>query len=399
MPISMGWHSTTPTSPPPAEPLGRPRYPRSMVERDEVSLNSWVVAGGRPDALGAPLNEPIVPASNYVLGGTHEYARDAAATPTVNALETLVGGMEGGSCVAFSSGMAAVAAVFDGLPVGAAIAIPDDCYQGVAAIAADGADRGRWSVQRIALSDTDAWVAAAATCDLIWLESPSNPLLGVADLTAICSAPRKDGALVGVDNTFATPFNQRPLTFGADVVMHSVTKFIGGHSDLLAGALVTNDPTLLAQLQRSRTLTGALPGALECFLATRGARTMAVRLERSQANAMVLAQRLEASAQVDIVRYPGLASHPDHEVATRVLDGFGAMVSFDVAGNADDADAVLARLRLITHATSLGGVESTIERRAVLEGQEHLPPTLLRLSVGCEDVEDLWADLDRALNA
>ena len=368
-----------------------------MVERHEVSLDSWVVAGGRPHQPGRPLNEPIVAASNYVIGGHHIYSRDPEGTPTVNALEDLIGGMEGGSCLAFSSGMAAVAALFDLLPVGAEVAIPDDCYQGVAALAADGADRGRWTVRRIALSDTAAWVDAAGACHLVWLESPSNPLLGVADLAAICAAPRRPGGIVGVDNTFATPFNQRPLAFGADVVMHSVTKFIGGHSDLLAGALVTTDNALLDRLHRSRVVTGAVPGALECFLATRGARTMAVRLERSQATAMVLAQRLEASPHVDVVRYPGLASHPDHEVAARVLDGFGAMVSFDVAGTADDADAVLGRLRLITHATSLGGVESTIERRAVLEGQEHLPPTLLRLSVGCEDAEDLWADLAQAL--
>ena len=362
-----------------------------------MSLDSWVVAGGRPSEPGQPLNEPIVAASNYVIGGHHLYSRDAPGTPTVNALEDLIGGMEGGSCIAFSTGMAAVAALFDLLPVGAEVAIPDDCYQGVAALAADGAERGRWSVRRIGLSDTAGWTEAVAACDLVWLESPSNPLLGVADLSAICAAPRKPGGIVGVDNTFATPFNQRPLAFGADVAMHSVTKFIGGHSDLLAGALVATDDALLEKLHRSRIVTGAMPGALECFLATRGARTMGVRLDRSQASAMVLAERLEASPDVDIVRYPGLASHPDHQVAARVLDGFGAMVSFDVAGTAEDADAALARLRLITHATSLGGVESTIERRAVLQGQEHLPATLLRLSVGCEDVEDLWADLQQAL--
>lgn len=368
-----------------------------MVERDDISLESWVVAGGRPDEPGRPLSEPIVAASNYVIGGSHVYSRDTEGTPTINALETLVGGMEGGECIAFSTGMAAVAAVFDGLRVGAQVAIPDDCYQGVAALAADGAERGRWMVERIGLSDTPAWVDAVGSCDLVWLESPSNPLLGVADLAAICGAQRGAGGIVAVDNTFATPFNQRPLSFGADVVMHSVTKFIGGHSDLLAGALVTTDEALLARLHRTRIVTGALPGALECFLAARGARTMGVRLERSQATAMVLAQRLEASPLVDVVRYPGLASHPDHEVAARVLDGFGAMMSFDVAGTAEEADAVLGRLRLITHATSLGGVESTIERRAVLQGQEHLPATLLRLSVGCEHVDDLWADLHQAL--
>ncbi len=361
-----------------------------------MSLESWVVAGGRPHEPGQPLNEPIVAASNYVIGGHHLYSRDTPGTPTINALEDLIGGMERGTCIAFSTGMAAVAALFDLLPVGADVAIPDDCYQGVTSLAADGAARGRWTVRQIPLRDGQAWTDAAASCDLVWLESPSNPLLGVADLDSICAAPRKPGGIIGVDNTFATPFNQRPLELGADVVMHSVTKFIGGHSDLLAGALVATDEELLTRLHRSRVVTGAMPGALECFLATRGARTLGVRLERSQVTAMELAERLEASPHVDVVRYPGLPSHPDHEVAARVLDGFGAMVSFDVAGSAADADAVLARLRLITHATSLGGVESTIERRAVLQGQEHLPPTLLRLSVGCEDVDDLWSDLRQA---
>lgn len=369
-----------------------------MIEREDVSLDSWVVAGGRPSLPGAPLNEPIVPASNYVLGGDFGYARDEG-TPTIVALETLVGGMEGGLATSFSSGMAAVAAVFDGLSVGARVVIPDDCYQGVAGIAADGAQRGRWSVDRVALADTDGWISATASADLVWLESPSNPLLGVADLATICAAPRRTGNLIAVDNTFATPFNQRPLEFGADISMHSATKFIGGHSDLLAGMLVTTSAELQKRLRRSRVLTGALPGALEAYLAVRGARTMAVRLERSQSSAAVLAERLVASPHVTVVRYPGLPSDPNHEIAKRVLDGFGAMISFDTAGEAADADAVLGRLELMTHATSLGGVESTIERRAPIAGQEHLPPTLLRLSVGCEDVEDLWADLNQALSA
>jgi cystathionine gamma-synthase len=368
-----------------------------MAARDEMSLDSWVVAGGRPDVAGAPLNEPIVPASTYVRGGEFTYSRDEG-TPSVAALEALIGGMEGGSAVSFSSGMAAVAAVFDTLEVGSRIVIPDDCYQGVAGLAADGVERGRWTVARVALADTAGWVDAVGSADLIWLESPSNPLLGVADLAAICSAPRRTGNLIAVDNTFATPFNQRPLEFGADVSMHSVTKFIGGHSDLLAGALVVDDPELEAVLRRSRVLTGALPGALEAYLALRGARTMAVRLERSQTTAGVLAERLAAHAAVSVIRYPGLAADPNHEVASRVLDGYGAMISFDVSGTADDADAALARLRLITHATSLGGVESTIERRAIIPGQEHLPQTLLRLSVGCESVNDLWNDLDQALS-
>jgi cystathionine gamma-synthase len=229
------------------------------------------------------------------------------------------------------------------------------------------------------------------------LESPSNPLLTVGDLDTICAAPRKRGAILGVDNTFATPLNQRPLTLGADVAVQSVTKFIGGHSDLLGGVVTVHDANLLAALRQSREHTGATPGTLEAFLAVRGARTLALRLERAQQSAMTLADRLARHPNVSLTRYPGLSSHPTHEAARRQLKGFGTIISFDVRGDSATADAVCAGLQLIQHATSLGAVESTIERRASIPGQEHLPPTLLRLSVGIEAVEDLWTDLDRAL--
>ncbi len=176
-----------------------------------------------------------------------------------------------------------------------------------------------------------------------------------------------------------------------------MTKFIGGHSDLLGGVVTVRDAALLAALRQTRELAGATPGTLETFLAVRGARTLAVRLERAQQNAMVLARRLADHPDVTVTRYPGLASHPTHEAARRQLKGFGTIISFDVRGGAEAADAVCARLQLIQHATSLGAVESTIERRASVPGQEHLPPSLLRLSVGIEDLEDLWDDLDRAL--
>ncbi len=367
-----------------------------MIERNDMSLDTWVVAAGRTRQPGDPLNPPITAASNFIRGGDFYYSR-SHGTPTIEALEHVVGGMEGGRAIAFSSGMAAVAAVFNGLTVGSSVVIGDDCYHGVAALALEGAERNRWSVKRLGLADTPAWCDAAGSADLVWLETPTNPLLDVADLAAICAAPRKPGNIIAVDNTFATPFNQRPLEFGADLAMHSATKFIGGHSDLLAGVLVTADSELEDQLLRSRELTGAIPGALETYLAVRGSRTMALRLDRGQASAGELALRLQASSAVDVVRYPGLASHATHEVAARVLDGFGAMISFDVAGDVERADAVVDRLELIMHATSLGGVESTIERRGVTAGQEHLPPTLLRFSVGCENVEDLWSDLEQAL--
>jgi cystathionine gamma-synthase len=365
---------------------------------DKLSTASWLVSAGRPDQPGAPLNTPLVPASNFLLGGDREYSRDGG-TATWEALETVIGGLEGGEALAFSSGMAAAAAVFDQLAAGAEVVLPDDCYQGVVALAMTGAKKGRWRVRRLAVEDTAGWRSAASAADLLWLESPSNPLLKIADVQAICAAPRKPGAMVAVDNTFATPLNQRPLQLGADISMHSATKFIGGHSDLMAGIVSVCDPGLLAALRKSRTLNGATPGALEAWLAVRGTRTLALRLERAQDNAGRLARWLERHPRVDTVRYPGLQGDPGHDFASKQLSGFGTMISFDVAGGAAAADAVCRNVRLIRHASSLGAVESTMERRAANVGQEHLPPSLLRLSVGIESCADLESDLDRALNA
>jgi len=221
----------------------------------------------------------------------------------------------------------------------------------------------------------------------------------VADLDTICNAPRKPGAMLAVDNTFATPLNQRPLALGADFSVQSATKFIGGHSDLLSGVVTVRDPNRLALLRQARELAGGTPGILETFLAVRGARTLALRLERAQFNAALLAERLSHHRNVALTRYPGLETHPTHEAARRQLKGFGSIISFDVRGGETAADAVCSHLRLIQHATSLGSVESTIERRASIPGQHHLPPALLRLSVGIEAVEDLWSDLDRALTS
>jgi cystathionine gamma-synthase len=364
-----------------------------------------VICAGRPGhAAGGPLNVPVVLASNF-------HARELAApgsgpdsrvysrtdaTPTWEALEAAVGQVEGGHAVAFSSGMAAIAAVLDLVPAGGRIVAPADCYFGVGELLADAEQQGRWAVDRVDLTDTAAVQAAVAGADLLWLETPSNPLLEVADLPALCAAGRRAGAITGVDNTFATPLLQQPLAFGADVVVHSATKFIGGHSDLLSGITIARDQALAGRLRHRRGLSGATPGALEAFLALRGLRTLALRLDRGQANAAELARRLDEHPAVSRVRYPGLPGDPGHRTAAAQMTGFGAVLAFEVA-DAPTADRLCDAVNVIVHATSLGGVESTLERRSKLPGQEHLPPGLLRLSVGCEHINDLWNDLNSAL--
>ncbi len=359
-----------------------------------------VICAGRPGrAVGGPLNTPIVLASNFHAGSTGEDGRAYSrtdATPGWEALETAVGQVEGGHAVAFSSGMAAIAAVLDLVPAGGRIVAPEDCYFGVGELLADAQQQGRWAVDRVDLTDTAAVQAAVADADLLWLETPSNPLLEVADLPALCAAGRRAGAITGVDNTFATPLLQQPLALGADVVVHSATKFIGGHSDLLSGITIAREQALAGRLRHRRGLSGATPGALEAFLALRGLRTLALRLERGQRNAGELARRLDEHPAVSRVRYPGLPGDPGHRTSAAQMTGFGAVLAFEVA-DARTADRLCHDLRVIVHATSLGGIESTIERRSKLPGQEHVPPGLLRLSVGCEHIDDLWNDLNSAL--
>jgi cystathionine gamma-synthase len=363
-----------------------------MVHR----LETRAVSAGRATGAGEPLNEPLCPASNFLLGGDREYSRDDG-TPTWEAFETVVGSLEDAEAVAFSSGMAAVAAVFDQLPVGARIVWPEDCYQGVAGMITDGERLGRWTATLLAVDDTDAWCETAGTADLVWIESPSNPLLEVADLRRIGSARRAPGSILAADNTLAGPLGQQPLDLGVDVVVQSATKHLGGHSDLLCGVATTRRPDLADQLRRHRELHGATPGTLETYLATRGIRTYPLRATAAAAAANELANRLEGHPRVERVRYPGLASHATHQIATQHLTTFGSVISFDVAGGAPAADHLCARLQVVRHATSFGAVESTIERRAAIPGQHHLPAGLLRLSVGLEHVEDLWDDLQQAL--
>ncbi len=366
-----------------------------VLKHEDVDPSTWLIAGGRNREPGQPLNVAPQLASNFYLPADRDYSR-AKGTETSDAFEALMGGLEGGDALAFASGMAASHVVLNRLPVGATLAIPVDPYHGVKGLAAEAEAQGRWNVLRLELDDTQAWVDAARVADLLWLETPANPLITVCDLPAICDAPRKPGTIVAVDSTFATPLVQRPLELGADVVMHSATKFIGGHSDLLAGLLITTSPELHDEFHERRLLNGATIGAMEAFLATRGARTLALRMEKAQANAAELADRLEANDDVARVRFPGLASHDTHEHAAKFMHGWGAMISFEPTGSAERATAICEHVEIINHATSLGGIESTMERRASIPGQETIPPTLIRFSVGCEDVEDLSRDLANA---
>ncbi len=357
---------------------------------DQLHPSTRAIQAGRGPAVpDAPLNQPIVLASSYREIG---YAREEGS-PTWSALEEALGALEGGVTTAFASGMAAAAAILEDLPVGARVVGPQVGYTGVRELLRERAEAGRIELQSVDVTDTQATLQAAEGADLLWLESPTNPLIGIAELDVLC---RDAGTAVVVDSTFASPLLQRPLELGADVVMHSATKFIGGHSDLLLGVASARDPERVERLRHARARTGATPGALESFLALRGLRTLPVRLDRAQPTACMLADRLAAHPAVSAVHHPSLPDDPGHERACRLMDGFGAMLAFELHGGAEAADAVCARVRVLTHATSLGGVETLIERRARYP-TEPVPPSLLRVSVGCEHPEDLWRDLEQAL--
>lgn len=366
-------------------------------EKPEWSPSTQAIAVGRPAKVpDGPLNQPVVFASTYHAHGPVAYGRDD--NPTWTALEEVIGVLEGGTAVSFASGMAAVAAVFDQVPVGGAIVLPRDGYYGTRAFAA-GTVAGRWELRPVDISDTDAVIAACSGAALLWVESPTNPKMDVADIPALATAAHAEGLQVAVDNTFMTPLGQRPLELGADVVVHSVTKLLAGHSDAVLGAAVAAAGTDWCELlRRRRSAAGAIPGPMEAYLALRGIRTFALRFRQAQQSAGDLALRLASHPEVDRVRYPGLLADPWHERARAQMDGFGTMISFEVHGGASPAEAAANSTRLIVHATSLGGVETSMERRAKWPGDE-ASPALLRLSVGCEDVEDLWADLQHCLDA
>jgi cystathionine gamma-synthase len=373
-------------------------YPAAVSLDPEWAPDTVAVQAGRPVRVpGAAMNPPITLSSTYVQDATVEYGRDGNAGWA--AFEAALGALDGGRAVTFASGLAATTALADLVPTGGTIVLSSATYFGVRNIVERMQAHGRLHIRMVPPDDTAAVLSAAVAADVVWVESIANPLIVVADIPAIAAGARERGAITVVDATFATPLRQRPLALGADIVLHSATKLIAGHSDLLLGAVVCRDAAHADLLATFRHDHGSVPGGLEAFLALRGLRTLAVRLDRAEASAAELARRLASHPRVARVYYPGLPADPQHERALRVLpDGAGAMLSFDVAGTVEQTDAFLSGLRLVTHATSLGGVESLIERRARYAGDAALVgPTLCRLSVGIENVEDLWADLDGAL--
>lgn len=339
------------------------------------------ITAGRPDAApDASLNPPLIISSTYHAGGPVGYGR--YGNESWSALEAAIGELEDGATLSFSSGMAAVSAVFSILPIGAPVVASNQGYSGVMGLLNQFHTSGRLEVRFVEITNTEEVIAAMKGAALVWLESPTNPCLDIADLPALITAAKKLGIGVAVDNTFATPLVQKPLSMGADIVMHSVTKYLSGHSDVVLGSLSTNDEALFKRLEESRRFNGSIPGPFEAWLAVRGIRTFPVRFRAAESNAKELVARLAQHAKVTKVRYPG----------------FGAVVSFEVDGTAEDAQKVCESSLLITHATSLGGIESLWERRRrwALESPS-VPEQLIRLSVGCEHVDDLWEDIQQAL--
>jgi cystathionine gamma-synthase len=340
-----------------------------------------VHSGRPPHEPDQPLNTPITMAATYVAGGDLEYGR--YDNPTWRAFEEALGELEGGRCLSFASGLAAVSTILDLVANGEKVVAPRHAYNGSLGQLADLEARGRITSHLVDIEDTDAVVAACEDASLVWIESPTNPAMELADIPTITQAAHDAGAYVVVDNTFATPVLQQPLEWDVDLVVHSATKFIGGHADLLMGAIVTRDEQLYGVLKGRRDLVGAIPGAFEAWLALRGLRTLPLRMERCQSNAAELVRRLRERPDVTEVRYPG----------------FGGMISI-VLPDGGIADLVQHSTRLWVYATSLGGVESTLERRRRWKSEPAtIPDGLIRLSVGIEDVEDLWEDLVQALDA
>ena len=369
------------------------------IDLNKLATESKVVAAGRPAKQpDGALNPPIALNSTFHEGGPIGYGR--YGNETWSALEDAISILEGGKTLLFSSGMAAISAVFSLLPEGSVVVAANNGYQGTTTLLKKLHESEKLKVRFVNLANTDETVAAIPGAQMLYLESPLNPLLEIIDLPKLIAAGKAAGCGVAVDNTLATPLLQNPLALGADIVIHSVTKYLSGHSDLILGSLSTNDLALYNRLEQSRRYGGAIAGPFEAWIALRGVRTFALRMQRSQENALELATRLSKDGRVAKVRYPGLPSDAYHQMAKSFMKGFGAMISFDVNGTVDQVDLMCNSSRLITNATSLGGVESIWERRRRWATESTLvPENLIRFSVGIENVDDLWADIEHAFTA
>jgi cystathionine gamma-synthase len=391
------------------------------MAREDSFETLAIHAGQDPDPLTGAVVPPIYQVSTYkqdgvgglrgdaVAGGWgHGFEYSRTANPTRTALEECLAALDGGTrALAFASGMAAEDCLLRTVcSPGDHVIIPDDAYGGTFRLFSKVYERWGVSYQPVPVSDPAAVKAAVRehTPKVIWLETPTNPLLNIADISALAAIARDAGALLVVDNTFASPYLQRPIPLGADLVVHSTTKYLGGHSDVVGGALVVADATLGEQLAFHQNAIGAVPGAFDAWLTLRGIKTLAVRMDRHCANAARIAEMLTAHPAVSQVLYPGLPSHPGHELAAKQMRGFGGMVSFRLKAGPEQAAAVCARTRLFTLAESLGGVESLIElpgkmTHASAAGSPlAVPGDLIRLSAGIENAGDLIEDLRQALD-
>jgi len=370
-----------------------------------------VHAGFESDPLTGAVVPAIQPAATFqqdAVGSPrmgYEYAR--TGNPTRDILERAVAELEGGAHgVAYASGMAATQNLLYLLDPGQRILLGDDVYGGTWRLAQKVWARYGVNVDVVDLRDLDA-VAFALTDQtrMVWLESPTNPLLKVVDISTVTRLAATAGALTVVDNTFATPYLQRPLEFGADVVLHSATKYLGGHSDVVSGVIVTRSAELAEKLRYHQNAAGAVPSPFDCWLVLRGLRTLAIRMDRACANAALLADWLTGRPEVSAVHYPGLPNHPQRELVERQMRLPGAMLSFQLAGGAAEANRVAGAMRVFTLAESLGAVESLVEVPAVMTHASvagsplEVPADLVRLSVGIEAAEDLVADLEQALTS
>jgi cystathionine gamma-synthase len=365
-------------------------------------------AGQDPDPVTGAVAVPIYQTSTFAQVGDnwqqpYKYAR--TANPTRTALETALAALDGGAhALAFASGLAAATTVLLSLAAGDHVVVGDDVYGGTYRLFSRVFSRHALTVDFVDTGNVDQVASAIRPqTKLIWLETPTNPLLKLADIAAIADLARARGIITLVDNTFASPFVQRPLELGADIVLYSTTKYLGGHSDVIGGALVTSRDDLFEGLKFLQNAVGAVPGPFDAWLVLRGIKTLPLRMRAHEANALAVARFLAEHPAVERVYYPGLPSHPQHALAKRQMHGFGGMVSFTVKGGAGTARAIVARTRLFALAVSLGGVESLIElpatmTHAVTAGSPlEVPSNLVRLSVGVEDIDDLIADLASAL--